>query len=77
MGEADELAKIMQLRALGWSQRDIAREVGASEASVSYHLRRIRERSRREGVNVFWEIMAASAVRWLNEKMMKLEQLGI
>ena len=77
LDETQEMARIMQLRALGWSQREIARDIGVSEASISYRLRRIRDRSRREGVNVFWEIMAASAVRWVNQKMAKLEQLGI
>lgn len=76
MDETEQLARIMQLRALGWSQKEIADETGVSEGAVSYHLRRMRQRSREEGANVFWEVMAASAVRWLNRKMTLLEKLG-
>ncbi|MBD3388268.1 MAG: winged helix-turn-helix transcriptional regulator [Candidatus Altiarchaeales archaeon] len=77
MNESEHLAKIMQLRALGWSQKEIGKELGITESAVSYHLRKLRTRSKEEGVNIFWEIMASSAVRWLNRKMGKLEQMGI
>ena len=77
MSETDQLARIMQLRALGWSQKEIADDIKVTESTVSYHLRRMRQRSREEGVNVFWEIMAASAVRWANKKMSSLEKLGL
>ncbi len=71
----DSLALIMQLRALGWSHREIAEKAGVSEASVGYQLRKMRERSLQEGVNVFWEVMAAAGVRWINRKMGLLENL--
>ena len=76
MVESDELAQIMQLRALGWSHREIADKVGVSEATVGYKLRKMRDKSLKEGVNVFWEIMAAAGVRWMNRKMGLLEKLG-
>ena len=71
----DVLCRIVQLRGLGWSQEDIANQVGLSERSVCYRLNRLEELSKKEGTHLFWEIIAVSAVRGLSEKNRKLEGL--
>ena len=44
----------MKLRALGWSQKDIAEAIGQSQQVVAYQLKKLREQSMKEGVdNVF------------------------
>jgi|GEM_PF-1326015 len=68
----EKLCRIVQLRGLGWMEKDIAKEVGLSQASVSYRLNKLEELSRTEGTHIFWEIIAVSGVRWLSEKNRKL-----
>ena len=40
--EASKLATIAKMRALGDSQREIADEIGVSQPSVAYHLRKLK-----------------------------------
>ena len=52
--DAKQLAKLLKLRALGWSQKDIAEAIGQSQQVVAYQLKKLREQSMKEGVdNVF------------------------
>jgi len=77
MDASENLAAIMQRRALGWTQQEIANDLSVSESSVSYHLRRLKAKSQAEGIGIFWEIMASSAVRYMNQKMKALQGLGL
>ena len=40
--DASKLATIAKMRALGYSQREIADEIGVSQPSVAYHLRKLK-----------------------------------
>jgi len=40
--EASKLATIAKMRALGYSQREIADEIGVSQPSVAYQLRKLK-----------------------------------
>ena len=43
--EPEKLATIAKMRALGWSQREIAEEIGVSQPSVAYQLRKLKQKS--------------------------------
>ena len=45
--EPSKLATIAKMRALGYSQREIANEIGVSQPSVAYQLRKLKRMSRR------------------------------
>ncbi len=68
----NKLCRIVQLRGLGWPEKDIAKEVGLSQKSVSYRLNKLEALSKKEGTHVFWEIITISGVRWLSDKTRKL-----
>ena len=40
--DASKLATIAKMRALGYNQREIADEIGVSQPSVAYHLRKLK-----------------------------------
>ena len=42
--EAGKLATMAKMRALGYSQREIAEEIGVSQPSVAYQLRKLKQR---------------------------------
>ena len=42
--EPSKLATIAKMRALGYSQREIAEEIGVSQPSVAYQLRKLKQR---------------------------------
>ena len=44
--EPKKLATIAKMRALGWSQREIAKEIGVSQPSVAYQLRKLKQKSK-------------------------------
>lgn len=46
-----QLADLLKLRAIGWSQKDIADAIGASQQVVAYQLKKLREQSMKEGVD--------------------------
>ena len=70
----DTLCRIVQLRGLGWSQVDIAREVGLSHRTVSYRLNKLEELSKKQGTSIFWEIVAVAGIRNISKKYRKLEK---
>lgn len=41
-------AKIMQLKSLGYKNKEIAKIIGCSEPTISYHLNQVREHSNTE-----------------------------
>ena len=43
--EAPQLAKLLKLRAVGWSQQEIADAIGTSQQVVAYHLKKLKEES--------------------------------
>ena len=45
--EPGKLATIAKMRALGYSQREIADEIGVSQPSVAYQLRKLKRMSRK------------------------------
>ena len=52
----DQIYMIIKLRALGWNQSEIAKEVGLSQQVVGYQLKKLKERSLRDGIDkVFQE----------------------
>ena len=46
-----QIAAIMKLRGLGWSQKEIAETIGASQQVIAYHLKKLREQSKKNGVD--------------------------
>jgi hypothetical protein len=52
--DAKQLAELLKLRAIGWSQKDIAEAIGQSQQVVAYQLKKLKEQSMKDGVdNVF------------------------
>ena len=45
--KASKLATIAKMRALGYSQREIAEEIGVSQPSVAYQLRKLKRMSQK------------------------------
>ena len=45
--DASKLATIAKMRALGYSQREIAEEIGVSQPSVAYQLRKLKRMSQK------------------------------
>ena len=43
--ESEKIATIAKMRALGYSQREIAEEIGVSQPSVAYQLRKLKRMS--------------------------------
>ena len=44
--EPEKIATIAKMRALGYNQREIAEEIGVSQPSVAYQLRKLKQMSR-------------------------------
>ena len=49
--DAKLLADLLKLRAIGWSQKDIAEAIGISQQVVAYQLKKLREASLKKGVD--------------------------
>ena len=46
-----QIASILKLRAIGWSQKEIAETIGAYQQVVAYHLKKRREESKKVGAD--------------------------
>ena len=46
-----QIAAIMKRRGLVWSQMEIAETIGASQQVIAYHLKKLREQSKKVGVD--------------------------
>ena len=46
-----QLAELLKLRAIGWSQKDIAEAIGISQQVVAYQLKKLREQSMKRGAD--------------------------
>ena len=54
----NDLLRMVVLRGLGYSQEQIASELGVTQNTVSYYLSRFEERAKREGPTVvFWSLV--------------------
>ena len=46
-----QIASILKLRAIGWSQKEIAETIRASQQVVAYHLNKMKEQSKKVGAD--------------------------
>ena len=46
-----QIASILKLRAIGWSQKEITETIGASQQVVAYHLKKMKEQSKKVGAD--------------------------
>ena len=46
-----QIASILKLRGIGWSQKEIADTIGSSQQVVAYHLKKLREESKKKGAD--------------------------
>ena len=46
-----QIASILKLRGVGWSQKEIADTIGASQQVVAYHLKKMKEESKQKGAD--------------------------
>tara|TARA_Y100000766_G_scaffold158436_1_gene136231 strand:- start:782 stop:1036 length:255 start_codon:yes stop_codon:yes gene_type:complete len=46
-----ELAKMLKLRALGWSQAEIAEELDKSQQVIAYQLKKLKKESKKKGAD--------------------------
>ena len=69
-------AEIMKLKALGYSNQEIAEIIGCSVPTISYHLKQIRERieDEEDADDLFWGLVAVVAGIGLLELMRRLNK---
>ena len=62
MKKIDEtkIAEIARLRALGYSQGEIAKKLGISQTSVAYHLKKLKELAEDKGEDEVFKIIIAA-----------------
>lgn len=78
----DEIRQIIQMRGLGYSQQEIADELGISRKTVENHLSRLREQAEEAGEengldNLFWGILlGAGAIALLSALLNNNQQKG-
>jgi len=58
----DKLGRMMYLRAIGLSQEEIAKDLGVTQESISYNLRKIKERATTEGPLAPFSMLLAGAM---------------
>lgn len=70
-----ERAEIMRLRALGYSNQEIAHQLGYSEPTIGYHVKKTRERAKKgEADDLFWGLVAIAAGIGLVELLRRLKK---
>lgn len=70
-----EKADIMRLRALGYSNQEIAHRLGYSEPTISYHVKKTRERAEEGGEDdLFWGLVALAAGIGIVELLKRLNK---
>jgi len=69
--------QIMKLRALGFTQAEIAARLGISQSAVSQRLELIRARTRREDPDrLFWTLLLGAGAAWLFVKLLESIEKG-
>lgn len=64
--------RIMKLRALGFTQAEIASRLGVSQPAVSQRLELIRRRAQNEDMDkLFWSLLLGAGAAWLFVKLLK------
>lgn len=48
---SEQVAELVKLRALGWSQVEIAEKLNISQQTVAYHLKKLKEKSHKHGAD--------------------------
>ena len=57
--DEEKIAQIAKLRALGYSQKEIADKLGISQTAVAYHLKKLKELAEEKGSDeIFNNILA-------------------
>jgi transcriptional regulator len=46
-----QVAELIKLRALGWSQKEIAEKLGTSQQVIAYQLKKLKKQSREKGAD--------------------------
>jgi len=46
-----QIAELLKLRALGWSQKEIAECLGTSQQVIGYHLKKLKRQSKERGAD--------------------------
>ena len=46
-----QIAELLKLRALGWSQAEIAEKLGTSQQVIGYHLKKLKKQSKEKGAD--------------------------
>lgn len=68
-------AEIMRLRALGYSNQEIAYRLGYSEPTIGYHVKQTRERAEEGGADdLFWGLVAVAAGIGIVELLRRLKK---
>ena len=72
----DDTARIVMLRGLGYSQREIAQNLGLTQSKVWYRLNEVNEAARDRGdTAVFTSVLVDGFLPKIIEKARKLERL--
>jgi FixJ family two-component response regulator len=70
-----QIAQIMKLKSLGYTNQDIAYNLGCSEPTVSYHLKQINKKAKSgEGDDLFWGLVAIAAGIGIVELLSRLNK---
>lgn len=68
---------IMKLRALGYSQNEIAARLGITQSAVSQRLGLMRRRAESEDVDrLFWSLLLGAGAAWLFVKLLESIEKG-
>jgi len=63
---------IMKLRALGFSQNEIASKIGMTQSAISQRLELIKRRAQHEDADkLFWSLLLGAGAAWLFIKLLK------
>jgi DNA-directed RNA polymerase specialized sigma24 family protein len=70
--ETDE-GKVMKMRALGYSQEEIADRLGVSQSAISQRIQKIRRRAREteNDDQLFWELLIGLGAAYLLKKLLE------
>ncbi len=49
--DAQQIAELLKLRALGWSQAEIADKLKTSQQVIGYHLKKLKDQSKKKGTD--------------------------